>query len=114
MTNYWEEKRRSPRLKLTVPVRYQVRGKPKSNNVLTENISLGGIGLIDEKFIPPATTVMLEINLPSKVLNPVGRVTWSAPFPHSDRYHSGIEFLELDPDQKRHLSDYLNMRRIQI
>jgi c-di-GMP-binding flagellar brake protein YcgR len=105
-----KEKRRFPRLKLNTPLRYQVRGAPKFDNALSDDISVGGISFVNQEFIPPETLVGLEIGILSKILSPVGKIIWSSPLPHSNRYRTGIEFLELDPQQKNFLSDYINLR----
>lgn len=105
-----EEKRRYPRIKLKRPLRYQIRGTPEFNNAIVDNISVGGLGFVDNKFIAPRTSLMLEINVLSRILRPVGKIAWSSPLPHSNRYYSGIEFLELDPVEKRFLADYINMQ----
>ncbi|TRZ49977.1 PilZ domain-containing protein [bacterium] len=106
------DKRRFPRLRIHVPVRYQVRGASEFSNVLSDNISLNGLGFIHDRFIPPATKIMLEINVLLNILNPTGRVAWSAPLPHSDRYLSGVEFLEMPLEQKRYLEDFIGMQAI--
>jgi hypothetical protein len=105
-----EESRRFPRIQLKNPLRFQVRGSPDFGNSVSENISLNGIGLINNTFIAPLTTVMLEIQLFSRVLRPIGKVVWSQPSSHSDRYHLGAEFLEFDSKDKKLLSDFINMR----
>ena len=103
-----KEKRHFPRLNLKIPLRYQPRGTPKFNNSISNDISIGGLSFVDDGFIAPNTLLGLEINLLSKILNPVGRIIWSSPLPHSNKYHSGIEFVELDPAQQGYLKDYIN------
>jgi c-di-GMP-binding flagellar brake protein YcgR len=111
--NYpWEDKRQSPRIKLQEPLRYQVRGSPVPNNVLSDNMSLGGMGFADDHFLAPDTKLELQIKILSRVLNLFGKVAWSQPLPHSDKYHCGVEFMELVPEQKEYLSDFINIRRV--
>ena len=50
----------------------------------------------------------------SKIINPVGRVVWSQSLSHSDRYQMGIEFIEINPQDKNYLSDYINMRILEF
>lgn len=104
------EKRRFPRIHLRTPIRYQIRGQPEFDNTVSENISTGGIGFTTSKFIPPATALMLEINLLSRFLRPIGEIAWVSPLPHSDRNRVGIEFIELDATEKNFLNDYINMQ----
>ena len=105
-----EEKRRFPRIQLKIPLRYQIRGGHDFDNSISDDISLGGLRFVNRKFIPPLTDVMLEINVLSRALNPIGRVAWSSPLPHSDWYNLGIEFIEMDAGEKNYLSDYIDMQ----
>jgi hypothetical protein len=105
-----EESRRFPRIKLLGPLRYQVRGTSDFNNTLSGNISLQGIGFTHNEFIAPSTLVMLEIPIVSRVLRPIGKIIWSSPFSHSNRYRFGVEFQELNSNEKKFLSDFITMR----
>jgi c-di-GMP-binding flagellar brake protein YcgR len=109
-----EERRRFPRVELHTPIRYQVRGTPEFDSALTENISLGGASFIGNKFIAPQTTIMLELSLLSRLLRPIAKIAWSSNIPHSNRIQMGVEFLELDPNEKNYLQDYMNMQTGQI
>lgn len=104
-----EEKRHITRINLKVPIRYQIRGKHEFNDTLCDNIGLGGIGFIDNKFLTPKTLLMLEINAPLRTLRPIGKIAWITMLPHSDNYQIGVEFLEFNPEEKHYLADYINM-----
>ena len=52
---------------------------------------------------------MLELNILSRALSLVGRIAWSLPLPHSDRYRFGIEFMEVEPVERYYLSDYIDI-----
>jgi len=104
-----EEMRRSPRVKLYTPLRYQVRGENLTENFLTDDVSARGIGFTSNKFIAPRTIVMLEFSVLSRAIRPVGRVSWSETLPHSDRFRAGVEFIEIDPGERNFLSDYVNI-----
>jgi len=105
-----EDKRRFPRISLRTPVRCQIRGEHQFDNAISDNISAGGLSFVGNKFIPPSTPVMLEINVLSRILRPVGRIAWSQPLPHSDRNRLGIEFLELDTKESNYLKDFISMQ----
>jgi len=107
-----EDKRRFPRMKVKVPLRCQVRGNPEFSNFVTDNIGLGGLGFIGDSFLAPATNLMLEVNILLHVLTPIGRVAWSVPLPHSDKYQSGVEFIEIDLNHKKYLEDFLEMQAL--
>lgn len=104
------EKRRFPRIPLKAELHCQVRGVPRFDNFISDDISLGGVSFVNSEYIVPQTPVSLKINLRSRVLNPIGKIAWSWPLPHSDKYKVGVEFLELDYAEKRLLSDFLNLQ----
>jgi len=105
-----EEKRRFPRVDLHAALRYQVRGDREFDNAVSDNISEGGLAFNSLKFIPPSTPVMLEISLLSRILHPICRVSWCQPLPHSNRNRLGLEFLEFDLSERKHLKDYIGMQ----
>lgn len=110
MPTTFAEKRQYPRLKVTAPLSYQIRGLPQQAHALSNTLSAGGLSFVNNNFIPVNTCISFEINVLSKALNPIGIVRWSQPLSHSDRYQAGIEFLEWEPAQKKYLCDYLKMR----
>jgi c-di-GMP-binding flagellar brake protein YcgR len=105
----WQEKRRFSRLKILNPMRYQIRGTNQFDNVMSDNVSLGGIAFLNDSFIPPQTPLAMDIKVLSHVLNTTGIVKWSQPIPHSDTYRTGVEFSEMDAKDKQHLSELLIM-----
>lgn len=107
---FFKEKRNFPRIKLRIPLRYQIRGKPEFYNTVSSDISLSGIGFTDDKFITPNTCAGLEINLLSRVLRMQGKIVRSSPVAHSDKYRLGVEFLEWDPPEKNYLKDFIDMQ----
>ena len=105
-----EEKRRFPRIEGHFPIRFQIRGSPEFDHTVSDNVSLGGLGLVNQRFIPPETLLMLEIKVLTSVLRPSVRVVWSAPFPHSDRYGMGVEFIGMKAEEEGYLADYIDMQ----
>jgi len=106
-----QEKRRSPRIKLQTPLSYQTRGTPEIYHTLSGDISTGGVGFIHQGFIAPDTKLALKIDVFSHILSPVGKVVCAISLSHSDRYHLGVEFIELEAREKNYLRDYINMQR---
>jgi len=100
-----------PRVELRTPVSFQVRGEGRVDNTICDNISLGGLGFVSDRFIPTATPLMLEINVFSRTLRAVAKVTRSEPLPHSYRNRVGLEFVELGPEDRELLSDYVNTKQ---
>jgi len=104
------EKRRYSRVKLKSPIHFNIRGKGDFNDTVSEDISAGGICFTNNKYIAPWTNLMLEVKVLSRVLNPIGRIVWVNPLPHSDRFRMGVEFVELDLQKKQFLSEYILMQ----
>lgn len=105
-----EENRVFPRINLHAPLRYQTRGMPEASDTICDNISMGGVGLINNEFIVPQTAVALEINILSRILKPLGKIIWSSPIAHSDTYRTGVEFLEFGGEEKKYLNDFIDMQ----
>lgn len=105
------EKRRFERVSLTTPMRFQVRGSPAFDNSVLEDICVGGACFLSDKFIPVSTPLMLELNVLSRILHPIGKVAWTAALPRSGRNRIGIEFLELNQVEKNYLGDFITLKR---
>lgn len=106
-----ENRRQFPRLKMSYPVRFEVVGQPLMANAISNNLSLGGAGLINNRFLPPRTQLKVQISLPSRILNSTARVAWSAPMARSDRYSTGVEFTDIDQKDKKYLEDFISLKR---
>jgi len=105
-----KENRCFPRIDFHSQIRYQLRGKPDFDNVLSNDISCGGLRFTSEKFIPTSTMVMLEINVLNRVLRPIGKVALSNPLAHSDRNQTGVKFMEFNTIERNYLRDFVNMQ----
>ena len=105
------ESRRFPRVRLKTPLRVQPRGTQEFSRTVGENVSESGLCFINKTFIPPQTPVMLEIEILSRVLKPIGKVVWSSPFPRSNTYRLGTEFIEIDSAERKFLAEYVSMTR---
>jgi hypothetical protein len=105
------KERHFPRIRFTTPIRVQVRGGTQFNRTVGENVSESGLCFVNDRFIAPLTPVMLEIEVLSRVLRPIGRIIWSTPNPRSNRYRLGTEFIEFDAGERKFLSEYVNMTK---
>ena len=114
MENNQQEKRLFPRTGLKTSLRYQIRGTSRYHNAICDDISLVGIGFVNEEFLTPDTLVSLEVNVMSKVFRAIGKIAWSHSLPHSNRFRVGIEFLEFDPANRLYLTDYIKMQLNQL
>ena len=105
-----KENRSFPRIDFHSQLRYQLRGKSDFDNVVSNDISCGGLRFTSDRFIPTSTLVMLEVNVLNRVLRPMGKVAWSTALAHSDRNQTGVEFTEFDTLEKNYLKDFVSMR----
>jgi hypothetical protein len=113
--NTIKEKRRFGRINAKFPIRYQIRkGGGFFASGLSDDLSLSGTKLNTDRFFPQGLNLNLELNILSKIINPVGKVIWSQPLPRSNRYQMGIEFIEINPQDKNYLCDYMNMRNPEL
>lgn len=83
------ERRRMSRVELSTKVRYQVLGNP-SKEVISRNISVGGMCLILDRKISPRMILELEFKLPGnneELINTYAEVIWQS------NSHTGIKFI---------------------
>lgn len=93
------------------PVRIQARGAERFSHTVGEDVSETGLGFINDDFIAPSTSVMMEIEVLARVLHPIGKIVWASPYPHSNKYRLGTEFIEFDSDERKFLSEYVQLSR---
>lgn len=105
-----KENRTYPRIDFHSKINYQIRGKPIFDSAITKDISCGGLRFTNDRFVPTATPIMLEINVLNRVLRPIGRVAWSTPLPHSNRIQTGVEFVEFNLLERNYLKDFVKMQ----
>ena len=104
-----EERRKTQRFRAYLPVRLHGAHTPQIIETLTKDISIGGIRCISLTVFPVSTEVGVEVILStgSELLDLRGRTSWFQTIPHSDQLDLGIQFHDLDPQNKRRLSAYL-------
>jgi c-di-GMP-binding flagellar brake protein YcgR len=105
-----EERRGFPRIDFSGPVYYRAIDVSEFDNTVCCDISLGGIGFVSNKFIPPKTALMLEVNILSRVIRSTGQVIWFQSLPRSERNRLGLKFTELDPKDWNYLEEFINMK----
>ncbi|MBU1869302.1 MAG: PilZ domain-containing protein [Candidatus Omnitrophica bacterium] len=105
-----KDKRRFSRTKSRLLLRYHVAGTPEYNYATVEDVSEGGLGFVNKKFIAPETQLSLQITLGLRILTPTAKAVWSSPLPHSYRYKVGLEFIGINPSDKQLLSDFIDMQ----
>lgn len=105
-----KERRLYLRVNTKLPIRYQRKRDVFFALASAEDVSLGGAKLSVDRFLPAGLNLNLELNILSKIVKATARVAWIQSLPDSGQYRMGIEFFQLDPEEKNYLSDYINVR----
>lgn len=113
--NNFEERRKFPRLNLTVDIEYSVLRKEPSSKVegQSKNLSSGGICLIVYEEVKIGDSLALVINLPEgeRPIQAKGMVKWIGEFILSaDKKNSwdvGVEFIGINEADREKLSRYV-------
>ncbi|MBI4335633.1 MAG: PilZ domain-containing protein [Candidatus Omnitrophica bacterium] len=107
----FEEKRKTPRFKMSSPVEYRMlRGAPETRKgSLLSDISAGGARFITDEFIALTARMVLNVTLPvpERPIAAVSKVAWIRKLDRQDRYEVGNQFLEISKDDKERLASYL-------
>ncbi|MCM8824320.1 MAG: PilZ domain-containing protein [Candidatus Omnitrophica bacterium] len=105
------ERRRFLRLNVSVCVEYSILGEEEVKSDFTHDIGGGGICLIVyDNIIEENTILKLSIHLPddTKPIKALGRVVWQRAIPSTVlRYDLGIEFIEISPEDRQRISEYV-------
>ena len=105
------ERRQLPRLKVSSPIQFRSVFKPheKFAGTLSKNLSAGGLRIAFPSFIPKDTHLVLLFSMPNvlKQIRAIGRVAWVEEHPFSDTCDGGIQFIEIDPEDRRMIADFV-------
>ncbi len=102
------ERRRWPRVKVNLPLKY--RGVGEFNHLPadseTKDISEGGLRFTTERFLPKNARFVVNLNLEDiPGVKAVVRIVWAARDPHTNRYEVGAEFDNIPREAKVHISN---------
>lgn len=103
------EQRRFPRFNYSIPIKYRPQAQPAPLYTVTRDLSVGGLKMLTNNFMPRGTEVNLEVELPHlDLINAQGTVAWSSRINHSDQYLSGIRFTAIDETNRKNISDLVS------
>ncbi len=92
-----EDQRRFSRIEFRESVEYEVRDARHFGGCLSCDLSLGGMRINFEEFLPLHTLVNVRFRDQSgRWVDLVGKVMWISKLPHTDRYQMGLKFVEED------------------
>ena len=110
------EKRRFPRLLMNVEVEYAVAGIEDAELYTTgsKNVSEGGICVIVFEKVACGTIVNLKFEMPewNRFITAKGKIAWMRELTFDknqscDMYEAGIEFVEINPEDRRKINEYI-------
>jgi len=101
-------KREFPRVGVSFPV--ECKPLPTRNYFYTvsKDLSLGGVKIISSTFLPKNNTLKVNINLIDSMLDLKAKVAWCNKERLSERYTTGLEFVETSESSKKKLFQFLN------
>jgi len=105
------ERRKHPRVAGRFSVSYRVIEKPDEIDISqTKNLSLGGMLLTTNRAFAPGTQLALEMRLPftRKPIILIGRVLESHEVTKDLIYDTRLEFIAIDEQHQKNLSQTLN------
>ncbi|MFH0877006.1 MAG: PilZ domain-containing protein [Candidatus Omnitrophota bacterium] len=109
-----DERRKFVRLGVNVKVNWQKPAPPPpilDQENLTKNISEGGICLTANEKLNTGELLLLDIELPNRrFIRAKGRVAWVHEFDiraKGKRYDVGIEFLEIQPQDREEIKKFM-------
>lgn len=111
-----QEKRLNKRISLSLPINYESleTTRKELDTTVSRDISEGGVRLVFHKFYPPKTKFLLKIGLEGidKIIEAIAEIVWSFNAQFSNRYYSGLRFLEMDSSEQKILKEYLGIQGI--
>jgi len=106
----FQEKRKHPRIRASVPLRYKELGGKSylSKGALTKDLSEGGVRFNSDKFISLACHLVVEMSFPSiaQPVKTISKIAWIRKLPAGDSYEVGNQFLAMSSEDERALSLY--------
>ena len=107
-----QDKRRDARLNIDLAVSFRHKDSPQAFRSVIKHLSNRGLKLIVDNCLPKGSSLLLGLGLKElpQILNISGRVAWVKNLGFSNRYHIGVEFLDLNKETKGVLEQYLNVR----
>lgn len=102
-----EERRKCPRISISFPVECNAVPSRRYFYTVSKNLSLTGIKILSEEFLPKSHSFKLDINIIDKVLNVCAKVVWCNAERLSERYSAGLEFFSQDVVFEKDLITFL-------
>lgn len=102
------DKRKFPRVGVSFPVECRPLPARSYFYTVSKDISLGGVKIISNSFLPKNNLLKVNINLIDSMLELKARVAWCNRERLSERYSTGLQFVETTESSKKKLFQFLN------
>lgn len=103
-----EERRKYPRTEISFPLECRMLPDPAYFYTVSKNLSLVGIKIISDQFIPKNNVVKLQVNFIDAVVDLKARVAWCSKQRAGERYTAGLEFIETTDAHERNILHFLH------
>lgn len=103
-----EERRKYPRSEISFPLECKILPDNGYFYTVSKNLSLAGLKIISDQFIPKNSIVRLHVNLIDTVVDIKARVAWCSKQRACERYAAGLEFIEKTDIHETHISHFLH------
>jgi len=103
-----EEGRKYPRMDVSFPVECKVFPQRTYFYTVSKDLSLGGIKILSNEFIPKDNALKVNINLIDKIISLKAKVAWCNKKRISDKYLIGLEFVEISRENQSNIFKFLN------
>ena len=103
-------RRQYARVTISVPVNYAPDGQLEQRSGGAVDLGAGGMRLASTEHLATGTIIALRFRLPTgdREIQARGRVLLSFFSGEERRYHHGIAFTAIDPDDKKLLEDFVD------
>jgi len=102
------EKRVFPRIGVSFPVECRDLQSQDFFYTVSKDLSLGGVKILSDNFLPKSNNVKVSINLIDQILSLKAKVAWCSAERRSERYAAGLTFTDISESAKRGLFRFLN------
>jgi c-di-GMP-binding flagellar brake protein YcgR len=103
-----KEKRQFSRVNISFPVEYKHGALKDYAYTVSKDLSVGGVKILSDSFIPKNNLLKVNINIIDKVLQMDAKTVWCSREKTFKRYSVGLRFIDTTELSKKALSRFLN------
>ncbi len=103
-----KERRQYQRVDISFPVECNELSKKNYFYTVSKDLSIGGLKMLANKFLPKNEPIKVSINLIDKMVELRAKVAWCNEMYASDNYLCGLEFVELKKNTRNEIAGFLS------